>query len=272
MKEQEITSILYELYKITGFRISLHDVNFAEIAAYPKEKLPICSKIHETPGEFEKCRIGGTEAFRRARETGEAVIYKCRYGLTEAVSPLYNFGTLTGYLMIGQICDGSTDPNDLKKDLSSLPSFDKDALGLVDGIRTVNADMIQSYVKIMTLCAQYITLSNAMTASRPTAAEAAKKYISENLNKKITIKSICDEVGCSKTTLIASFKKEFGTTVNAAITAAKLNEARKLLSAGKMSINEVAQATGFLDQSYFSKVFLAECGISPSEYKKEGQK
>ena len=90
--------------------------------------------------------------------------------------------------------------------------------------------------------------------------------------KKITIKTICDEVGCSKTTLIASFKKEFGTTVNAAITEAKLDEAKKLLSTGKMSINEVAQATGFFDQSYFSKVFLTECGISPSEYKREGQK
>ena len=272
MKEQEIISVLYELYKITGFRMSLHNVNFVEIAAYPPEKLPICAKIHQTPGEYEKCRAGDKEAFKRVHETKETVIYKCRHGLTEAVSPLYNFGILTGYLMMGQICDGSTDPDELKNTLSALSSFDKNSLTLVDSMRTVPEDMIQSYVKIMTICAQYLTLSNAMPGAKPTVAEAAKKYISENINKKITIKTICDEVGCSKTTLIASFKKEFGTTVNAAITEAKLDEAKKLLSTGKMSINEVAQATGFFDQSYFSKVFLTECGISPSEYKREGQK
>ena len=272
MKEQEIVSVLFELYKITGFRMSLHDVDFVEIAAYPAEKLPICAIIHKSPGEYEKCRMGDKAAFKRVQETKQTVIYKCRFGLTEAVSPLYNFGILTGYLMMGQICDSETEPEQLKKALSALSSFDADSLNLVDSMRTVPEDMIQSYVKIMTICAQYLTLSNAMPGAKPTIAEAAQKYITENINKKITIKSICEEVGCSKTTLISSFKKEFGITVNSAITNAKLEEAKKLLTTGKMSINEVAQATGFLDQSYFSKVFLAECGVSPSEYKKEGQK
>lgn len=272
MKEQEIISVLYELYKITGFRMSLHNVNFVEIAAYPPEKLPICAQIHKTPGEYEKCRAGDKEAFRKVRETKDTIIYKCRYGLTEAVSPLYNFGILTGYLMMGQICDDKTEPEYLKKTLGRLASFDNTTLSLVDGMRIVPEDMIRSYVKIMTICAQYLTLSNAMPGAKPTVAEAAKKYIHENLSKKITIKEICEVVGCSKTTLIAAFKKEFGTTVNAAITDAKLDEAKKLLIAGKMSINEVAHATGFYDQSYFSKVFLTECGVSPSEYKKDGQK
>jgi AraC-like DNA-binding protein len=272
MKEQEIVSVLYELYKITGFRMSLHDVNFVEIAAYPPEKLPICERIHKAPGEYDRCRMGDKEAFDRVHETKETVIYKCRFGLTEAVSPLYNFGILTGYLMMGQICDSDTEPEKLKKALSALSSFDADALTLVDSMRTVPEDMIQSYVKIMTICAQYLTLSNAMPGAKPTIAEAAQKYINEHIDKKITIKSICEDIGCSKTTLIASFKKEFGITVNSAITNAKLEEAKKLLTAGKLSINEVAQATGFLDQSYFSKVFLSECGVSPSEYKREGRR
>ena len=102
-----------------------------------------------------------------------------------------------------------------------------------------------------------------------TVAEAAKKYIHDNVGEKITINKICECIGCSKTTLIAAFKKEFGITVNTAITKEKMREAEKLLTAGKLSINEVALATGFYDQSYFSKVFSAEYGISPSEYKKE---
>ena len=265
MKKQEIVSVLYELYKITGFRMSLHDVNFVEIAAYPAERLPICAHIHKIPGEFDKCRMGDKEAFKKVQETKDTVIYKCRHGLTEAVSPLYNFGILTGYLMMGQICDDKASPEKLKAALRALGA---PADTVVDEMRIVPDELIRSYVRIMTVCAQYLTLSNAMPGSRPTVAESAKSYIHENLNKKLTIKEICDEVGCSKTTLIAAFKKEFGITVNAAVTEAKLEEAKKLLTAGEMSINEIAAATGFYDQAYFSKVFSQKYGIPPSEFRK----
>ena len=267
MKQQKIVSVLYELYKVTGFRISLHDVNFVEIAAYPEEKLPLCTNIQRIPGEIDKCRAGDKEAFKKVLKTKQTVIYKCRHGLTEAVSPLYNFGILTGYLMMGQICDDKTSQNKLKASLKALGAPDgTDAL--VDRMRIVPEDLIRSYVSIMTICAQYLTLSNAMPGSRPTVAESAKIYIHENLNKKLTIKEICNEVGCSKTTLISAFKKEFGVTVNAAITETRLEEAKKLLAAGEISINEVASATGFYDQAYFSKVFSQRYGISPSEFRR----
>lgn len=272
MKKQEIISVLYELHKITGFRASLHDVNFEEIAAYPPDKLPICMKIHSVPGEYEKCRQCDKEAFLRVEEKKETVIYKCRFGLTEAVSPLYNFGILTGYLMMGQISDENTHKSDIAEALKLIGISDTEATASAEGIKVVPSELIRSYVKIMTICAQYLTLSNAMPGIKPSIAESAKKFIYENIDKKITIKDICNEIGCSKTTLISSYKKEFGTTVNEAITTAKLEKAKKLLSAGIMSINEVSLATGFYDQSYFSKVFSGEYGISPSEYKKEVSK
>ncbi|MBE6644081.1 MAG: helix-turn-helix domain-containing protein [Ruminococcaceae bacterium] len=269
MKKQEIISVLYELHKITGFRASLHDVNFEEIAAYPPEKLPICMKIHSIPGEYENCRKCDKEAFLKVEEKKETVIYRCRFGLTEAVSPLYNFGILTGYLMMGQISSDKTSKSDIVNALVRAGISAEDAKSSVNGVRVVPEELINSYVKIMTICAQYLTLSNAMPGAKPSVAESAKRYICENIDKKITIKDICDEIGCSKTTLIAAFKKEFGTTVNAAITKSKLEEAKKLLIAGVLSINEISQATGFYDQAYFSKVFSNEYGVPPSEYKKE---
>ena len=269
MKKQEIISVLYELYKITGFRMSLHDVDYTEIAAYPESALPLCAKIHKNEGEYMLCHEHDKVAFKTVLETKKPIIYKCRYGLTEAISPLYNFGILTGFLMMGQIRESSTSPEIARDGLIRLGVSREEADELVNGMQTVSDDMISSYVKIMTVCAQYLTLSNAMPAMRLSVAEAANKYIHENIDKKITIKDICTEVGCSKTTLISTFKKEFGMTVNDAITKAKLEEAKKLLSAGKMSICDISNATGFYDQSYFSKVFSAEYGMTPSEYRKE---
>ncbi len=268
MKNNEIISVLYELHKITGFRMSLHDVDFTEIAAYPPKELSLCGLIHSFDGELTKCQNGDTVAFKIVNQTKETLIYKCRYGLTEAVSPLYNFGILTGYLMMGQIADEKTDFLKIEEDLYALGVDREGVSRALAETKTVSSDLTASYVKIMTICAQYLTLSNAMPGVKPTVAEAAKRYIHENLDRKITIKDICENVGCSKTTLIASFKKEFGKTVNTAIIEDKLSEAEKLLSTQDMSINDIAIATGFLDQSYFSKVFLSKHGISPSEYRK----
>ncbi len=268
MKKQEIVSVLCELHKITGFRMSLHDVNFVEIAAYPQGKLPLCNAIQALGGEYERCKSCDKDAFRRVQMTKETVIYKCHRGLTEAVSPLYNFGILTGYLMMGQIYDNTVRRSEIMEKLADIRG-NESINGLLDTMRTVPEELIRSYVKIMTVCAQYLTLSGAMPGERPTIAEAAKRYIHENLNRKITIKEICDEVGCSKTTLLSTFKKEFGTTVNIAITDAKLEEAKRLLIMGKMSINQIAAETGFYDQSYFSKVFSAKYGMPPSEFRKD---
>ena len=272
MRKQEIVSVLYELHKITGFRMSLHDVDYVEIAAYPKERLPLCERIHKIPKEYEKCLECDRVAFETVLSTKETVIYKCRYGLTEAVSPLYNFGILTGFLMMGQISDGTTDKSDTKSELLKVGISEQEADLILSSTTTVSPDMISSYVKIMTICAQYLTLSNAIPGVNPSIAETAKKYIHENINRKLTIKDICEKVGCSKTTLISAFKREFGETVNTTINRLKLEEAKRLLDLGKASINDISQATGFYDQSYFSKVFSAEYGLTPSEYRKERAK
>ena len=44
-----IEKILKELYHISGFRISVYDTYFQEIAAFPKELGCLCSLIQENP-------------------------------------------------------------------------------------------------------------------------------------------------------------------------------------------------------------------------------
>ena len=48
----------------------------------------------------------------------------------------------------------------------------------------------------------------------------------------------------------------------------KLNKAKKMLADDSMSVNEVSDACGFYDASYFSRVFKKEFGVSPSNYQR----
>ena len=271
MTREEIISVLAELYKITGFRVSLHGADYSEIAAYPKEKRKFCRMVHQNPEEYEKCIACDKAACKKALSDKATHIYTCRYGFTEAVSPLYNFGTLTGFLMMGQIYETDGDGKPIHREAGSIASLGEEMTALAAEIPLVNTDMVRSYVKIMTICAQYLTLSNAIPSAKPTVAEMAKKFIFDNYRSKITISDICDDIGCSKSTLITCFKKEYGTTVNNYITNVRLTEAVNMLKMGERNIGEVAAETGFSDQSYFSKVFSAKYGIPPSEYAHGGE-
>lgn len=266
MNKQEITDVLCELHKITGFRVSLHGVGGEEIAAYPVEKLPFCERVNSIESEHRHCLECDKIACKAALDTKQTHIYKCRFGLTEAVSPLYNFGALTGFLMMGQICESDREAEQALRRLSTLTGND-DARRFEGKIPKISADMTSSYLKIMTICAQYLTLSNAVPVAKPSVAELARGYINENLQKKFGIIDICDELKCSKSTLLTTFKKKYGTTVNSYITEARLERAVYLLGEGNMTISEIASETGFSDQSYFSKVFSAKYGMPPSEYK-----
>ncbi len=268
MTKDEIIEVLAHLHKITGFRVSLHGADYSEIAAYPKPKCEMCRLIHGVRGEYDKCVLSDKSACKAAMDKKGTHIYKCRYGMTEAVSPLYNFGTLTGFLMMGQVYDDLTDREEKRAELAAIGISEREIDSTLMQIPTVRSDMIYSFVKIMTICAQYLTISNAIPLGKPTVAQLAREYIYHHYHSHLSIKKICTEVGCSKSALITSFKNEYGTTVNSYITEIRLGEALRMLERGENKIGEIAEACGFSDQSYFSKVFSARYGVPPSEYEK----
>lgn len=271
MNKNDIKTVLRELYEISGFRVSLHGINYEEIAAYPEQKLAFCNFIQKhSPYEYQACVRCDKDACKNALATGETKIYKCRHGLVEAISPLYSFGALTGFLMMGQVLDEAEGSNNIISTLVRMGKTDFESRSMSAAIPTVKNSMINHYVHILTICAQYLTLSNAITNTKPTVPELVLRYISEHYRERITIKDICDALKYSKSTVLTSFKKEYRTTVNSYINNMRLNEAKKLLENGNRTINEIALLTGFSDQSYFSKVFSAKYGASPSEYRKRG--
>lgn len=270
MNKEKITETLKELYTISGFRVSLHNTNFEEIAAYPEAKQAFCAYLHSvSKNEYALCCDCDKRACEQVIETGKPTIYKCHNNLVEAVSPLYNFGALTGFLMMGQVRVEGEEIDPMLLTLSKLGKKGIEARTICDGIPTVKQSMIQSYVKIMTICASYLTLSNAVTGAKATVGQLAMRYISENYTERITIKDICDSIGYSKSTVLSSFKKEFSTTINAYLTNMRLERAKKMLENEDVTINEVALECGFSDQSYFSKVFSAKYKITPTDYRRD---
>lgn len=269
--EESITleMVLKELHQVSGFRISIHDIEFNEIASYPKSLSQFCTLIQQHPGMHKSCMKNDMIAFEYVKKHKTPYIYRCRFGLYEAVAPLYYSGILSGYLMMGQALDTSIHTKEHVYNLSSGYVEDQQQLKMtIDAIPAATREKITSYLNIMSICAEYITLSNRLRVSSKNLSQEVKKYIEEHYREKITLEKLCDQFYCSKGTLTSSFKQTYGQTINHFITQVRVQKAQQLMNASGMKIGEVAAQCGFSDQNYFCKVFIKVFGMTPSEYAK----
>lgn len=264
----DVMFILKELHKISGFRISVHDTEYREIAAYPEALSPFCAFLRQSGKTEEICKEADKIAFDKVNKTGDVYIYRCKFGLWEAVSPLYHFGVLAGYLMMGQVIDQTSENRSLVS--GRVRPYIEDRVMLeqkIDQIPVVAMDMIESYVNIMTVCSEYITYSNKLRLPERDLAELTMKYIHRNFSQRLTIKELCVYFHCSKSTLINSFEQRYHISVNKYITKFRLEQAKTLLAKSNATICDIALRCGFADQGYFSKVFQKELGMTPSAYR-----
>lgn len=93
--------------------------------------------------------------------------------------------------------------------------------------------------------------------------------IQNNYTKDISLQQLAEKYGISSGYLSALLKKELGVSFSKYITSKRMQFARELLKDSRLSIDSVAQQTGYHDYFYFTKVFKETHGISPSKYRKE---
>lgn len=66
------------------------------------------------------------------------------------------------------------------------------------------------------------------------------------------------------------FKAQYHTTPGNYMSQQKIQTAKHLLEIGGLSVTQVSELCGFSDVYYFSKVFKAITGLTPSEYQRSG--
>lgn len=117
-------------------------------------------------------------------------------------------------------------------------------------------DLIQKYC--------YQTKKKEPTSSR-FEIELVCDYILENIDKKISLNDLSKVAGLSKFHLLRTFQRCMGLTPNEYIINVRVNMAKKLLRENYPPI-EVAQKTGFYDQSHLSRHFKGIVGTTPGRY------
>ncbi|MBR7132271.1 MAG: helix-turn-helix transcriptional regulator [Clostridia bacterium] len=104
---------------------------------------------------------------------------------------------------------------------------------------------------------------------------AAKELIDAHFKEKDCLQNAAALYGVSRRRFNDIFKSHFNITPNRYLIFCKISLAKALFKAGYLSVSEISELSGFSDVYYFSKVFKAETGFTPSQFSnllKDGQK
>ena len=100
-------------------------------------------------------------------------------------------------------------------------------------------------------------------------AEEIRLYIHDHIQEHLVIQELAAQFGINYSYLSAVFRKRYGISLNEYINSERIHRAAELMrSQQEWKFKDIAEMVGFPDPYYFSRVFKAVMGVSPTQHKK----
>lgn len=96
-------------------------------------------------------------------------------------------------------------------------------------------------------------------------------YVERHYGEKILMEDIAEKIHLSRTYISVLFKKETGEKFSDYLQRIRLENSCILLRDTRLSLQEIAEKTGFFDLAHFSRAFKESYKCSPSEYRKQNK-
>lgn len=115
--------------------------------------------------------------------------------------------------------------------------------------------------------------SHARTQPQPERQEAHDmlSYIHRHYSEELTLEAIAREVHLSKGECCRMFRSAYGCSIFTHIMNYRVAQSIPLLTGTNLSMAEISESCGFHSPSYFTKNFRERVGVTPLQYRKNGQ-
>jgi ligand-binding sensor protein len=272
--KEELLIEVDEIKKLMDLSSSLFNIRTAFIYAIDDEQYT--TEIAGNNGDYQnycriiqqelkhKCIACDRDKFKEAKKRQQPLLYKCFSGLYEMFLPLFIEKSVVGYLHFGQVraeqdfesiaaeCSlhEHSKIKELEKCYNSMDVIQKEKMVLISELFLKFSDII---------------LKNKLIELKKAKSEYyLKKYVEENLDKPIDVKSAAEFVDRSPSFVTHKFKEIYGKPFHEYLSHTRIEHAKNLLR--KHSIAETFHLCGFNNRYHFSKVFKKVEGITPHEY------
>ena len=273
-----LSKLLDALSENNNIHICIHDVS--GILRFDKLKIsfknhihsrPFCDSAKSTIDGYSACIACKNKANKKAMTTKAEFSGYCVYGLKEYVSPVVIDNKVMCIVYVGNIVDNE---EKLKEQINAQcikTGADSKVLSKLAGdCQFANADygsfaeIISSYIKLV-YTSMYI--NKPVKSSLHHAVFSIKSYVDANYMQNITLKDLAELYFICDKYIGRLFKRQIGMTFHEYLNSVRLNEAEKMLKNSETHIIDIAESCGFVNVTYFNRVFLAKHGISPTKWR-----
>ena len=94
------------------------------------------------------------------------------------------------------------------------------------------------------------------------------EYVDEHFSENVKTGELAERFGFSRCYFSTLFKEYTGKTVHEYLLCCRLDRAKLMLLEGNLSVEQIAQATGFADTGTFIRAFKRKEHITPTQYRK----
>lgn len=101
----------------------------------------------------------------------------------------------------------------------------------------------------------------------PAWVREAKGMLDDLCLEKFTVSEVALRVGTHPVTLVRVFRKTYGCTIGEYVRRLRIRHACRQLILSTDSLTDIASASGFSDQSHFSRLFKIHTGMTPARFR-----
>ncbi len=102
----------------------------------------------------------------------------------------------------------------------------------------------------------------------PWQLRRARELLSANLTGELALRDIAQECGLSASHFARAFRVSAGMAPHQWLLRRRVDHAKNLLPDARLSLSDIALASGFADQSHFTRVFSRVAGCSPGSWRR----
>ena len=97
---------------------------------------------------------------------------------------------------------------------------------------------------------------------------AVNAYIAQHMNEDISLEALSEALHFNPKYFSRKFKKVSGTTISSFLTVCRMEAASDLLRKTDLSLEDIAERTGYKTTQYFGRKFKETYGVTPGEYRR----
>ena len=252
---EKLEEILTDLHLLTRISLSFLDAEGNPLCRKVKEE-DFCSFYQEEGEHKKECRASDEALLSRCKESGEYESHICPAGLYDAVFPIKKDALTVGYILMGPIrLEGKTVKCEKRYRTlyENIPVFSE---GKLAALRSLFSNIL---------------FSSAIETEKEEIFDQIKGYLEENLEKDISVPSVCSSFFISKTSLYRLFQKNMGISVKEYLISIRMEKAKEYLLQTNDTVCRISERVGVPNYTYFCKLFRKREGMTPQGFRQKNR-